>query len=154
VRPAIATARPARRRVCFVRRRSVEGGGVCFDVQGLFLAVEDVIGAEVNQPDVLLAADPGQVGDGQAVDLKGGLGVAFGGVDGVVGGAVDNHVGLGVVDHPGDPVAIDDAAVFLGRGDASSVGFDQGLGEFSPQLPFGADNQVGCFHNKGVRLDI
>ena len=61
-------------------------GGVVLAIGGIFFAVEDVVGAEVDEPGAVGRAPLGDVFDGEAVQLLGGFGLVLADIDvGVAG---------------------------------------------------------------------
>jgi hypothetical protein len=71
-------------------------GGVLLDIGMAGTAIEDVIGGEVDQLGVGLAAGEGQVAHGQRVDQKGGQRLLLGDIDLIIGGGVEDHFGIAV----------------------------------------------------------
>src|ERR1017187_7896494 len=82
--------------------------GIVLGIGVVGAAVKDVIGGEVDQAGVHLAAGQRQVAHGQAIHQVGGLRLLFGDIHMVIGGGVEYHVGVGAGERSLDGGAIGD----------------------------------------------
>ena len=96
----------------------VDGSGlVGGKVRGLLLAIEDVVGAEMDHSSPHLPGRQRHISSAVPIHLKRPLSLRLGPIHVGEGGTVEDHIGAGIIDKAQDGLRIGDVEVIPGEGD-------------------------------------